>query len=256
MHYFVGWDVGGWNCSRKSESQDALAVLALNGNSLQIQGKVFRGPIRDEINRCSTLFEIVNEKCRTKIQESDEITIAIDTPLGLPSAVQSLVAGGNLPSEIPEDYSCNPYLYRVTEMWLFSQAFPPLSVIKDMIGSQATKGMHLLRKLNMKVVADECGVWRNGSVTAIESYPTTCKRSENEGYICAGSQIAQRLFDSLAGAIGLARVDQIDAVHCALIAYLFATDKSQLYPPTNNPPVSEGWIWIPRDATGRIQKTT
>jgi hypothetical protein len=251
MQYFVGWEGGGWNCSRSSESQDALAVLTVQGGSLQIRGKVFRGPIRDDINNCSALFDLLNRKCETNLGCEDEITFAIDTPLGFPLAVQSLVNGNCLPDEVPEDYSRNPYLYRVTEQWLFSQDFPALSAVKDMIGSQATKGMHLLRKLNLKVVGYECGVWRNGRTAAIECYPTTCKRSEKEGYICAGSQLIQQLFNSLEGAAQLRRVDQIDAIHCAFIAYLFATDRSQLVPPTNSPPLTEGWIWIPRDSVGR-----
>lgn len=252
MKYYIGWDVGGWNCSKKSESQDAVAVLTDVESKLALNGTVFRGQIRAEINGYTTLHEIVNKVCGTRIEGDDEITIAIDTPLGLPLSVQSLVTGDDIPTCVPEDFTRNPYLYRCTEQWLFTQNFPPLSAVKDMIGSQATKGMHLLRKL--KLVATECGVWRSVNVTAIECYPTTCKRSENDGYISAGSSVAQSLFASIAGAGNLARVDQTDAVFCALIAYLFATDRTKLYPPQNAPPITEGWIWIPRDAQGRVAK--
>ncbi|MCI0358165.1 MAG: hypothetical protein L0211_06765 [Planctomycetaceae bacterium] len=249
MDYYVGWDVGGWNCSSRSASQDALAILSREEQSFRVMGSISRGPIRKSINRSSKLHSILNEECGTSIQHDDSITIAIDTPLGFPLAVQSLISGGDLPPEVPDDYSENPYLYRVTERWLFSRNFPTLSAIKDMIGSQATKGMHALRKLGLTTAEGECGVWRNGRIVAIECYPTTCKRSENVG--CAGSATVQRLFDSLDDARHLAAVDQIDAVHCALIAYLFAADKSQLVGPTHNAPASEGWIWTPRDAIGR-----
>lgn len=28
--YFVGWDVGGWNCDNNSESRDAIVILDAN----------------------------------------------------------------------------------------------------------------------------------------------------------------------------------------------------------------------------------
>jgi hypothetical protein len=46
-----------------------------------------------------------------------------------------------------------------------------------MIGSQATKGMHVLTRFAPKIV--ECGVWSDGSnLTAIEAYTSACKSSE------------------------------------------------------------------------------
>lgn len=46
-----------------------------------------------------------------------------------------------------------------------------------MIGSQATKGVHVLARFAPKVV--ECGIWSDGSnLTTIEAYSSACKRSE------------------------------------------------------------------------------
>jgi len=51
-----------------------------------------------------------------------------------------------------------------------------LSAIKDMLSSQATKGMHVLAKCAPKI--EICGVWTDGhSFRAIETYPTTCRDS-------------------------------------------------------------------------------
>lgn len=233
MNYFIGWDVGGWNCDKNPNSRDAIVVLKEEEGKLETQETKFRGNIRAAINDCSTLFDILNKVCETKIEPNDKLTIAIDTPLGFPQAVGDLLSNKFVTNAISDDYSENPYLYRKTELWLFQKGFAPLSAIKDMIGSQATKGMHLLRKLGL--VAKECGVWTAGNVTAIESYPSPCTRSQ---------QLA-RTFASLKGPF--VTQDRVDAVYCGLVAWLFATRKVDLIPPDDNPPLSEGWIWVPRD---------
>lgn len=239
MHYFVGWDVGGWNCDKNPSSRDALAVLVRETGELRLSGQVFRGNLRRDINERTTLADILNERCKVKLGPDDRITIAIDTPLGFPVAIAALIREEVLPSAVPGSYGENPYLYRQTERWLFSKGFPPLSAIKDMIGSQATKGMHLIRKLGLEPSKDRCGVWSKGNLTAIETYPTPCK-----GPACS----AVKLFSTLQVEATLNHDDKIDAVYCALIAYLFAESPDELIGPVDSPPPSEGWIWIPADA--------
>lgn len=255
MHYFVGWDVGGWNCGKKSKSQDAVAVLDLNGNRLRLCGRkrkeVCRGNIREAINKHNELHTLLNELCGTRIGDDDEITLAIDTPLGFPLAVQALVKGGQLPSSIPEEFPLNPYLFRQTEMWLFENEFPCLSAIKDMIGSQATKGMHLIRKLKLKPLNNECGVWQRGRVTAIETYPTTCRGGANDYFTCDGSAVAKRYFGSIEGISAVRTEDRKDAVYCAVVAFFFGTDRKKLTGPQGNVSPLEGWIWVPADTSGR-----
>jgi len=236
MHWFVGWDVGGWNCDRNRNSRDALAVLSRQDDRLTACGEIFRGNIRQQINEFDTLVEIINERCETEIIADDSITLAIDTPLGMSNALVALLTGGPIPDTIPPSYSENPYLFRHTEQWLFENEYSPLSAIKDMIGSQSTKAMHLLRKLGLRTSAEQCGVWRRGTVTAIEAYPTTCKRSQR----------MTQLFTSLN--LELMEQDKTDAVYCALVAYVFATERDSLVAPQGNPSPSEGWIWIPVDA--------
>ncbi len=144
------------------------------------------------------------------------MTIAIDTPLGFSGAFIQLATQSKAAASI-EASSTNPYLFRHTEHFLFEQGFSPLSAIKDMIGSQATKGMHVLARYAPKVV--ECGDWSDGStLTAIEAYPSACKNSET-------IQDLSRPYPALAHA------DCEDALTCALVASLFAHNRDALVSP-------------------------
>ena len=124
----------------------------------------------------------------------------------------------------------NPYLYRHTEHHLFRHGLRPRSAIKDMIGSQATKGMHTVAKFAPRLLSR--GVWTDGiGLTAIEGYPSACKKSET--IMALWSRFRP-----------LSHEDLDDALTCAFLAYLFATDREQL----DNP--DESWIWVPKDVIG------
>jgi predicted nuclease with RNAse H fold len=252
MHYFVGWDVGGWHCDKNRKSRDALAILCETKGRPRQVGKAFHGNIRSYIEEHLCLAELVSECCNISVTKNDRITIAIDTPLGLPRGVISLVQKRALLA-VPKASSENPYTYRQTEEWLCKQHFPALSVMTHMIGSQCTKGMYLLRKFDLTTTNRSCGVWKKGKVTAIECYPATCKKAKNKSYVVEGSAHVHRLFKQAVGKQKLAD-DREDAVYCALIAYLFAKNPKMLVSPQNVPPAAEGWIWYPADAVGRRSK--
>jgi predicted nuclease with RNAse H fold len=253
MRYFVGWDVGAWNCRRTSGSQDALVVLASENSTPKLCGRVFRGPLRSEIAEIESLPRLLGHICELETHPNDEFVIGIDTPLGLPEAVQWHVTGKCLPKSVDERASHNPYLYRKCEQHLADKCFPPLSAIKDMIGSQFTKGKHFLRKLGLQPQPDPVGIWTSGNVTAIEVYPATCKVTDTKGYVSLGSAALKEMFAQVQGE-KLPTVDEQDAVYCALVAYLFATKREQLVSPTSDIPISEGWIWYPKDSIGRKSK--
>jgi hypothetical protein len=42
--FFVGWDVGAWNCDRNGRSRDAIVIL---NESRSIIGKPWRGNLRE-----------------------------------------------------------------------------------------------------------------------------------------------------------------------------------------------------------------
>ena len=95
--------------------------------------------------------------------------------MGFSDAFTRLVSRQDHAGEVGSS-ATNPYLFRHTERYLFEHGLKPLSAIKDMIGSQATKGMHVLARFTPKV--QRCGVWTDGAgLTAIEAYPSACKGS-------------------------------------------------------------------------------
>lgn len=233
LKYFIGWDVGGWNCDKNGKSRDALVILDAG---LNIVGQPWRGNLRAAINEAADSVDLIKflfALCNAIPPSQTMITLAIDTPLGFSDAFVRLVTQRHHAGEVGRS-DTNPYLFRQTERFLFEHGLKPLSAIKDMIGSQATKGMHVLAKFARH--NPHCGVWSDGQrLTAIEAYPSACKHS-------ATVKTLQQPFDNLA------HDDLDDALTCALLAHLFAVQPNTLIPPGVSVPVSEGWIWVPGDA--------
>ena len=235
--YLVGWDVGGWNCDKNGENRDAIVILDA---SLAIIGKSWRGNLRANINAANTsegwvqtLFALCGA---ASPPIASPITLAIDTPLGFSRAFVELVSGLNYVEPV-NGSATNPYLFRQTERYLFEQGIRPLSAVKDMIGSQATKGMHALAKFAPKVA--RCGVWTDGgTLTAIEAFPSPCKHSA----------LMNALLLPYAEWRQANHQDKVDAMTCALIAHCFQVTPDKLKQPGKDVPVSEGWIWLPKDA--------
>ena len=248
QQYFIGWDVGGWNCDRNPNSRDALVILNPAG---ALVGAAWRGNLARTISDAEStrdwicaLFAL----CKASTPpESAQITLAIDTPLGFPEAFTRLTA--RLEHTDPgRQNEANPYLFRQTERYLFEHGLKPLSPVKDMIGSQATKGMHVLARFAPRLA--RCGVWTDAAMlTAIEAYPAPCKRS--------------RIITTMLAKYGLSassdpekpnqtpsidHQDKKDALICALIARLFVLNSGSLLSPLDDTPIEEGWIWLPRDA--------
>jgi hypothetical protein len=246
LTFFLGWDVGGWNCDRNFASRDAIVIL---DSSRTMVGRPWRGNLRTCINEFTdarhwirTLFEL----CRATLPAgSIRCIMAIDTPLGFPSALADLMSGDGY-TALLEDSSANPYLFRVTEQFLFEQGLRPLSPVKDMIGSQATKGMHVLAK--MRVPRIHAGLWVDGDwLAVIETYPAPCKNSALinsllQPFIIGRADTGETLwFDQIRHA------DMADALICALVAYCFDVRRDELARPIENVPEIEGWIWLPND---------
>lgn len=240
--YYVGWDVGGWNCDRNPNSRDA--VIILNPHQ-QIMGTPWRGNLRPHINEAysaaswlDALFELCQIENRN---EQTHITLAIDTPLGFARAFVSLITEGRYCTTALDASNSNPYLFRQTERFLAQHGLSPLSAVKDMIGSQSTKGMHVLAKFAPSI--ESCGVWTDhASMTAIEAYPAASKNSRTMARLRTEYN-------------ALAHNDLDDALTCALIAYLFAEDHERLIAPPADVPTSEGWIWVPGDIVSPRGKT-
>lgn len=233
--FYIGWDVGGWNCDKNGKSRDAIAIL---DGSQSIVGKPWRGNLRQTINEASDSLDFVRRlfaHCKAAVPVGPmQATLAIDTPLGFSDEFVRLITRAQCVEAIDSSQS-NSYLFRETERRLFAAGLSPLSAVKDMIGSQATKGMHVLGKFFPRM--QSCGVWMDGaSVTALEAYPSACKNSK------AMQDLKERVGHDL-----VLHADESDALVCALIAYLFATDPDALLAPDADVPENEGWIWIPKD---------
>ena len=228
--FFIGWDVGGWNCDKNPKSRDAIVIL---DESLKVVGKPWRGNLRDSINGAvsshdwtASLFRL----CHSEGSGATPVTLAIDTPLGFSEEFLALATGMHASGPI-EDSPSNRYLYRHTERCLFKGKSGPLSAIKDMIGSQATKGMHVVAKFAPHI--ESCGVWTDGeNLGVIETYPTACRNTQAVKLLLKGRKL-------------LAHDDLNDARICALVACLFVTRRSSLVGPSDDVPRREGWIWIP-----------
>jgi hypothetical protein len=161
---FIGWDVGGWNCDRNPRSRDAIVVL---DETLTLVGQPWRGTLRATINQATgtrVFLDRLFSLCRAgSLPHTARVTLAVDTPLGFSQEFVQLVTRQQYTEPI-EDSSTNPYLYRQTARYLFERGLRPLSAVKDMIGSQATKGIHVLAKFAPTV--ERCGVWRGGTLIA------------------------------------------------------------------------------------------
>jgi hypothetical protein len=232
--FYVGWDVGGWHCDSNPKSRDGVVVLDA---ALAVSGTPWRGNLREAINRARTGEEFIEEVASvcetTPLSKASEVVLAIDAPLGFSQQFVELVSRSYAVQNDVGIISGNPYLYRETERFLFEHGITPLSPIKDMIGSQATKAQHVLARCTP--IVRSCGVWSDsGRLTAIEAYPASCRNSTLlKSYLTNRKPMRHRDLD--------------DALVCSLIAFMYATRREDLQQPDLRTPVSEGWIWVPKD---------
>lgn len=252
--WYIGWDVGAWNCEKNTNSRDALVVLNQHG---ELVGKPWRGNLRDSIAAAAsytdwllTVAKLCQFDDKTKVLfTTQNVVMAIDTPLGFSIGLLQLLRGEAVAS--PFIASCdNPYLYRHTERELFAHGFSPLSAVKDMIGSQATKGLHLLRKFGF--TPSPSGVWQLNPSSqnqpkhqALESYPTVLKTSALVAQYIEQLR-SQTDFNSW-------HQDIQDAAYCAIAALLYQQQPDTMATPTKDV-TTEGWIYVPKECLTGVGK--
>jgi hypothetical protein len=250
---FIGWDVGAWNCDG-GKSRDALCALTgTRWDDLRLAAPPWRGNLRKAIVEGDCPYSILSVLELESPKTLDTI-VAIDTPLGWPSAFTSLLAGSAQLSVVGGEVHANPYVFRRTEQALVARGlFPsgrtPLSTVRDMIGSQSSKALYFLRKAGM--TQRTRAVWTTPKWTAIETYPTPVRTS----------RMLQPHFERLRSDPGFvkclkvarAAADVNDSLWCALVAATWAFSTDALVPaPENDVIASEGWIWVPSDCTTPI----
>lgn len=227
----IGWDVGGWNCDKNGKSRDALVML---DDHARLLGKPWRGNLRTLLNEAVDAEGLVRgmlERCKAPHSSAlGDVVIAIDAPLAFPAALLSLLAGHAHQPSI-ESNAANPYLYRFTERRLAGLTTTPLSVVKDMIGSQSSKAIHAVRRF--APFQHELGVWSDGAaLRMIETYPSACRRRFFNGDV--------PMIEGVSG-----HDDIHDASLCAWVASVFMHSPADLEGPTEDAPSDEGWIWLP-----------
>lgn len=242
---YVGWDVGGWNCDKNSTSRDALVMLDSQG---EILGFPWRGNLAHLINESDNqqaFLSGVFDLCELDYLQQ-QIVLAIDTPLAFSNSFRNLLNG--VVSNTHFASHQNPYLFRYCERLLADRGFKPLSAVKDMIGAQATKGMHLLAKFIPEKMST--GVWRHQNITAIEAYPSPCKESRHITDLQNKAQwpLAKKNTGKQTLVNGKAlHQDHLDAHICALIGWTFQQLPELLWHPEQDAPETEGWIFVPND---------
>ncbi len=252
--WYIGWDVGAWNCENNANSRDALVVLNQQG---ELVGKPWRGNLRDTVAVVASYTDwllTVAKLCQFDDTTNgaftmQKVVMAIDTPLGFSKGLLQLLQGEAVAT--PFTASCdNPYLYRHTERELFTHGFSPLSAVKDMIGSQATKGLHFLRKFGFTPTPN--GIWQlnqsnqnHCQPSAFESYPTVLKTSALVAQYIEQLR-TQTNFDSW-------HQDIQDAAYCA-IAALLQTQHPEFMAAPEKDVSSESWIYVPKECLTDVRK--
>jgi hypothetical protein len=247
MEYYIGWDVGGWGCANNSVSKDALIMLDSNGALVD----AWRGSLsKILINNASppeNLKSILSFLNQERKGEKLKLYFAIDAVLGLPLAFTPLWQQNSSLDSLEIAGVSNPYLFRETERIVtthmnsedkgISQKLrrnQPLSLLRDSLGSQATKALHFIHSLGLK--KSECGLFWQGfidglEVIVLETYPSTVRTNNAEEFETVNDDI-------------------VDALKCAKVAQLFASNKIKNFYSANIPPELakiEGWIWQPKE---------
>ena len=170
--YYVGWDVGAWNCSggKNPQSHDAIAVFDKDFNFVSCGLGNIKASLLDSTNFADFLSKFVvsdkekNELPITFDEQNDRFIIAIDAVLGWPTSFLRLLTEPNISRKelkalFPNGASIeNKFLFRQTEREV-KKTKMPLSAVKDQIGSQSTKAIFLLKYLGFS--KEKCSAWKD-----------------------------------------------------------------------------------------------
>ena len=280
--YYVGWDVGAWECAKKenaSKSQDAICILNPQDNKvITWTGNIFDEYGTDKcpfIKRLPNILKDIIAKNEIEpdseiiIEPDSEIIIAVDAALGAPQTARILWDLSCPDINIEKQYGCprteNTLLYRATERWIDENIFeknnnPPLSLVRDRIGSQSTKALSVLRSWEMTWSSKEL-IWHSedNKIIAIETYPSAARTRVDIDWLkqklpmilgqdlnqlnwCEKWQKRASLPEQIKE-----KSDIIDALICAYVAKKYKEGEvckceSKEY---QEAATLEGWIWIP-----------
>ncbi len=294
--YYVGWDVGAWGCAKTmfaASSQDCITILGEDGKLLF----AWMGNICD-YNQTSSLIGLLNslikenkknpsnkniiinlikkvdkDKDEKYIKDTDKLIIAVDAILGMPKQALRLFQlnetigakeGDLLNSDgdlLNSDDEWKTFVFRLVERNLHHKS--PLSVLKDMLGSQSTKALFTLKRWGF-TWSEESFIWKNGDNIALETYPSAASSNvikivNEELQLVEGSEIKYGSKEQYIAKLD-AKIDDDekrwldlnDSLICANIAKEFVKNENELCHPSDNEiddAKQEGWIWLPPKKT-------
>lgn len=233
---FAGWDVAGWTCpsgpqtATEPKSQDALVVLAVHDGVLSMQ----RNLVGNFASSIAAGDDLIRGALPTLSTAS--VVLAIDAPLGWPTAFQDLLAWSR-PAVACTAYS--QLLYRETDRIHKAQ-----SAVVRSVGAASTKALAYLQSRAFHRDPTRVGIFCSDGDTAIETYPRVVREhaaANPDGLLAVA-------FSNLQGKLDPQGSDADAALWCALIAAAWAhavPGVPPLVPPGKTTPAVEGWIWAP-----------
>ena len=147
----IGWDVRGW-----MSNEQAVAVLALSGSSIEWLGycERFKFPRSEPLSLCSLLTPAFSSHILTSVMDCTEIVVAIDAPLAFSSGFCALLNGEAHQNSPPGTEIDNPLAYRACERWVRDQFNKkPLSASFDKLGNNASLAISLAISLKKPMVS-------------------------------------------------------------------------------------------------------
>lgn len=175
----IGWDVGGWQ-----GKNHGFALMKINSNRKPvIIGKPITLKIPNSQKQSGGLFElekVVEEAGGGQLSDYEKVVVAVDAPLGLPSAFKKFINDTDYIERRPGIEIDNPLAYRLTERDIYKTVGKkPLSAPFGRLGTSMTVAMTHARYWAKKgfKTAPQQGV-EIGKKVIIETYPAAMKELE------------------------------------------------------------------------------
>jgi len=206
----------------------------------------------------------IPSRVRDCVQSAGRVLIAIDSPLGWPAPLGTVLAGHSAGEPMPEicadelfARTCDQYVHRALRK-------KPLEVGADRIARTARRALELLGQISRTLEQRVELAWDSrfeAPVAVIEVYPAATLRAlgHPKGGYKRDEDTRQRdqILARLAGETRIAgeaalrgreQPDVLDAMICVLAGHDFLAGRCQ--PPENAAlAVKEGWIWFRRPAS-------
>lgn len=242
----IGWDAGGW----RGKKQGLAALARDEGGHIRLLQPP-SGRSLEQWGEAHLLDRFVEVATGGMVsRRSHRVVIAIDAPLGFPSAFTGLLNGTAGTVDLGMEMIHNRYAFRETDRNIAGRFKMPLSASFDKLGNNATVAMHHVqgwRQQSLRVLPfdEDDGV----SDIGIEVYPAiVCDApgGERPAWLQQILDLAKELERGS---------DTQDALVCAALALAYHSQGSHGFPrmvgPDRELPAGEGWIYTPESVGWR-----